>query len=133
MKGNVSIPTTTLGFVADKTTLALAYSASDLFVLPSRSEPFGQVLLESIACGAPGIAFAVGGVPDVIRHGETGLLATPEHPEELAAGITGLLGDQGRRAEMAHRCRKVAVEHFSTEAQARSHLDIYGALQQGEL
>jgi glycosyltransferase involved in cell wall biosynthesis len=77
----------------------------DVFVLPSLNEGMGRVLVEAMAAGRPVVASRVGGIPDLVRHGETGLLVTPRDDEALAAGISlllsnprlaGRMGEQGR-------------------------------------
>jgi glycosyltransferase involved in cell wall biosynthesis len=57
---------------------AIAYSAADLFLFPTRADNLPLVLQESMACGTPMISFKVGGVPDLVRPGITGYLANPE-------------------------------------------------------
>ncbi len=89
------------------------YAACDFAVLPSkdRSEGFGLVLLEAMASGKPVIGSRVGGVTDVIRHGETGLLVDPVMPEPLADAIVKLGGDHRLRNELGRRGRAYAEGH----------------------
>ena len=85
------------------------YTHAAIFVCPSVYEPFGIINLEAMACETPVVASAVGGIPEVVDHGETGLLVPPEaigptevepkHPEQfsrdLAAAVNVLLDDRG--------------------------------------
>ena len=80
-----------LGYISDDHRKAICYSAADLFLFPTRAEAFGNVALESIACGTPVVSFKVGGVPDQVRPGITGFLATPEDPEDFCKWIIQLL------------------------------------------
>ena len=70
-----------------------------LFVSPTKAEAFGLVLLESMACGTPVVAFDVGGVPDLVRPGRRGYLAEAQSAEDLARGISTLLDDRELRAD----------------------------------
>lgn len=70
------------------------------FVLPSRSEAMGRVLIEAMACGKPVVGSAVGGIPDIIQDGKNGLLFRSEDADDLAEKLAGLLGDPVRLAAM---------------------------------
>ena len=71
------------------------------------------------------MGFAVGGIPDMVRPGITGLLVTPQEVSGLSAAIGELLRDPVRRADKARNCRRIAVEEYGLELQARRYLDIY--------
>lgn len=75
-----------------------------IFVLPSLSEGLPQVLLEAMSYGLPVIATKVGGVPEVIEHGKTGLLVDPGNPRALREAIELLNGDEALRREMRANC-----------------------------
>lgn len=85
-----------LGYQAGAASLL---GASDVVVLPSRSEGLPVVLLEAMAMGIPVVASRVGGIPDLLRHGRTGLLVKPNAPAQVSAGVLRLLqdGDLARR------------------------------------
>lgn len=92
--------------------LALA----DVFVLPSESEGFGRVLVEAMAMGRPVVATEVGGVPDVVVAGETGLLVRPTDPVALADAVQALLADPARAARLGAAGRARAESTFSLGA-----------------
>ncbi|WP_027345078.1 glycogen synthase [Hamadaea tsunoensis] len=110
---------------------------STVFVCPSIYEPMGIVNLEAMACETAVVATAVGGIPEVVDDGTTGLLVpleqrpdgTPVAPDrfaaDLAAQITALLDDPGRAYAMGVAGRRRAIEHFSWDAIAHQTLDIY--------
>lgn len=89
--------------------LARLYASADLFVFPSLSDTFGNVLLEAMASGLPAVTFDVPGPRDVVLHGETGLLVGEDGAEPLAAALAGLLSDPARLAEMATNARRYAA------------------------
>lgn len=82
------------------------YARADLLVLPSLFEPFGIVLLEAMAAGLPVVASRVGGIPEVVVDGETGLLVEPGNPEDLASALLRLASDPDLRARMGDRGRQ---------------------------
>lgn len=104
------------GLVDDDAALAALYAAADLLVWPAINEAYGMVFLESQALGCPVVAGRCGGVADVLRDGETGLLTAPGDAAALAAAVRHLLDDPQRRAAMGtaarafvHRERTVAA------------------------
>jgi glycosyltransferase involved in cell wall biosynthesis len=107
-----------------------AYSACDLFVLPSRSrsEAFGIVLLEAMARSKPIVATHVGGIPYVIRDGETGILVPPLDPTSLAGAISQLLRDPRLRQRMGQAGRKRVLANFTRESVTTQLLKIYQKL-----
>ena len=114
------------------------YSHAALFVCPSVYEPFGIINLEAMACGAPVVASRVGGIPEAVADGETGILVDVDaagsdfEPRDaqafarrLADAINALMGDPGRRAAFAEAGRRRVVEKFSWESVAAQTLDFY--------
>jgi len=81
--------------------LATWYRASDVVVMPSRSESFGLVALEAAACGVPVVAASVGGLRTLVRHGRTGYLVEGRRPADYAAHVSSLLDDFAGATEMA--------------------------------
>lgn len=99
-------------------------AAADVAVLPSRSEGFGQVILEAMAVGLPVVASRVGGIPEIVRPGTSGLLVPAEDPRALAEALGGLLREPGRRARMRTAALRT-VRHFELPAVAASLEGIY--------
>ena len=96
------------GFLAGRE-LAAWYATADLFVFPSTTETFGNVILEAFASGIPAIGVTKGGVADLITPGLNGLLAPPNAPGELAAKVQVLLNDAGYRMLLGRQARKHAM------------------------
>jgi len=101
------------GHVHSDETFLSAFSLCDVFVLPSEYEAFGIVLLEAMASYKPCIGTRVGGVPEVIEDGRTGVIVDYDNHIQLADALTGLLKSEDRRSGMGKRGRERAVRHFS--------------------
>jgi glycogen synthase len=122
--------------------LVTLYSHAAVFVCPSVYEPFGIINLEAMACGTPVVAAAVGGIPEVVVDGQTGILvpfepAGPADPEparpqqyahDLASAINELLRAPQRCKVMGAEARQRVEAHFGWEAIARQTLDYYAEL-----
>ncbi|MFB9070444.1 glycogen synthase [Citricoccus parietis] len=114
-------------------------SHATVFACPSVYEPLGIVNLEAMACGTAVVASAVGGIPEVVQHGETGLLVdleqsadgsgTPLDEErfvtEFAAALTAVLDDPAEAERMGRAGRQRAIDHFSWVAIVDRTLDVY--------
>jgi phosphatidylinositol alpha 1,6-mannosyltransferase len=96
-----------LGYRTGKA-LSEAYAAGDLFVFPSDTETFGNVVTEALASGLPVVAPAKGGVVDSVIPGETGELVPPRDPGALADAVIGILSDESYRQALARRARAFA-------------------------
>jgi glycosyltransferase involved in cell wall biosynthesis len=117
-----------LGPIKSERLLSFAYSAADIFVTPARQENFAQVLLEAMACGIPAIAFNVGGFPDIIRNTQTGLLVSAEDVVQLAQAINTLVNDNDIRVRMSANSRRIVVEEYGLERQAKQYKSVYEQL-----
>jgi glycogen synthase len=89
------------------------YSNCAVFACPSVYEPFGIINLEAMACARPVVASAVGGIPEVVVPGRTGLLVPPADPGALAAALNHVLGDRAMARQMGLAGRRRVEEHFS--------------------
>ncbi len=103
-------------------------SHATVFACPSLYEPLGIVNLEAMACGTAVVGSAVGGIPEVVSDGETGLLVPPDDAAALAAALNALVGDPGRAAAMGHAGRERAVAEFGWRAVAAQTVALYGTL-----
>ena len=97
----------------------------DLFCLPSLWESFGLVLLEAMAHARPIVATEVGGIPDVITHGETGLLVPSEDPVSLSKAIVYLLTHPEIAQEMGRKGQARLTERFTLERMVQQHEGLY--------
>ncbi len=108
--------------------LSLAYSAADVFVIPSIQESFGQTVSESLACGTPVVGFATGGMLDMVRPGVTGRLVEVGDAAGLGDAIRSMLGNPQGLREMSAHCRRIAVAEYSMQVQARAYRHLYASL-----
>ena len=90
-------------------------SISDVFLLPSAQESFGLAALEAMACEVPVVASAVGGLPEVIQHGETGFLHPAGDLQAMAEAGVRLLTDDLLHERIARAGRRVVAERFCTD------------------
>ena len=101
------------GHITDEKLFKSAFSACDVFVLPSEYEAFGIVLLEAMACEKPCVATNVGGISEVLEEGKTGLLVEYGEPDPLASAIIQLLGDEKRQRSMGEAGRERVKKTFT--------------------
>ena len=109
------------------------YTAADVFVAPSPYEPFGLVVIEAMACGAPVIATNQGGPPEIISEGNDGYLVHPSDTALLADRIATLLLDDAERARFRFHAREKAVSTYSWEAIGRRIFALYTGLRTSEV
>jgi len=104
-----------------------AISRATLFALPSRREPFGMVILEAAALARPVVASGVGGIPEIIRDGHSGVLVPPDDVDALAEALRSLLADPERSAAQAARLQETVRLDFALAAQVRAYQDLFNA------
>jgi len=107
-------------------------SLMDVFVLPSLWEGLGRALTEAMIMARPVAATAVEGVPELVVHGETGLLSRPGRPADLAENVLWLLDHPGEAGEMGRRARERVVPAFSAELMVERIEELYERLLAGK-
>lgn len=121
----VGFPVRFFGRLHDDIALALLYSAADVMVVPSRQEAFGQTASEAMACGTAVVAFAATGLLDIVDHLDTGYLAQPFDPADLARGIKWVVEDSTRCQQLAANGRRKCEKKFDISLVAQQYLDLY--------
>ncbi len=101
------------GYIRDALQKQLFYSAADMFVMPSLEDNLPQTGLEASACGTPVVAFDAGGIPDYVRHHNTGLLAPTGDSEALAVQIKWMLDHPEQRLAMGVKAREMMQQEFT--------------------
>jgi glycosyltransferase involved in cell wall biosynthesis len=105
--------------------MAELYQQATVFVLPSFSESFPMAVLEALACETPVVATSVGGIPDIIKSYENGILVPPNNPIKLAESIQYLLSNEKARLEYGIAGRKMVTASFSSRKMAEQLAQIY--------
>ncbi|MBC20550.1 MAG: hypothetical protein CMJ74_09875 [Planctomycetaceae bacterium] len=115
----------TTGYLEKPSDVADFYSALDAFVITSKAENMPQTVVEAMACGVPTVGFAVGGIPEIVQPGRTGLLSTVGDCQGIANDIDSLIEWPERRRQMGAESRKLAVQEFDERKQLQKYLELY--------
>jgi len=115
------------GFISDEERLSQLYSACSIFVCPSRIDNLPNTVLESMACGTPVIGSQVGGIPDMIRPGNTGWLYGENSAIECAKTIRAALLEKHDFPHYGERCRSAALHEYNLHLQANRYLRLYNS------
>lgn len=118
-------PAKLMGAVHDLGTLAKVYSSMDCFVMPSLQEAFGQTAQEAMACGVPVVAYAAGGLPDIVVPDITGLLARVGDAADLASQLNRMRLDPEARVRMGTQARSMMETRFTLKHQADAYVKLY--------
>jgi glycosyltransferase involved in cell wall biosynthesis len=100
----------------------------DLLVAPSRREALSLTLIEAAAAGVPVVASRVGGIPEVVLDGQTGILVAPEDPTGLARAIESLITDPALRMRLGQAARRRYEDHFSLQPMLDATEEVYHGL-----
>lgn len=109
----------------DNNKLPELYSEADIFVLPSLAEAFGLVFAEAMALGLPIIGTTAGGIPEVVKNGENGILVQPGKVNELKNALEKLINNKELREKMGEKSTKIVRENFTWDKIAQDYLRIY--------
>jgi glycosyltransferase involved in cell wall biosynthesis len=120
--------TVSIDYIGDDKKLSSIYSAADVFVLPSLQDNFPNTALEALACGVPVVAFQAGGIPEIVRHGESGTLVPVNDVDGLRAAIMSLLENKELRKRMSEAARRQALASYGLEIQAKRYAELYEEL-----
>jgi glycosyltransferase involved in cell wall biosynthesis/polysaccharide pyruvyl transferase WcaK-like protein/tetratricopeptide (TPR) repeat protein/SAM-dependent methyltransferase/sulfatase maturation enzyme AslB (radical SAM superfamily) len=121
-------PVVVLGKLTNAEQLSVAYSCADLSVIPSRADNLPNTILESFSCGTPVIGANVGGIPELVLDGKTGLLFEPGNVVDLSTRILNAFKDQNNFAKLGAMCRQLVLHEYAPAIQAKRLSEIYWSL-----
>jgi glycosyltransferase involved in cell wall biosynthesis len=125
---DLGMPVRYLGRYQDELSMALTYSAADVFVAPSVQDNLPNTVMEASACATPSVAFNVGGLADLVEHERTGYLARPFEVDDLAYGLSWLLNEKQSLDACGKQARKKVECEFEASFIARRHQALYEEL-----
>ena len=126
MELDLEVSTVHLGFVSDSTILRKAYWSTSIYVTTSHEENLPTTIMESLGCGIPVAAFAVGGIPEMIVENETGYLAEKLDFTNLANSISKHLSlNEESIKNICNNCNLFATEHYASNLVANQYLEFY--------
>lgn len=108
--------------------IAAFYQASDVYLHAAKADNFPNAILEALACGLPVIATGVGGIPEQVTAGETGLVTPPQDAEAMAQAILALVNDPAKRQQFSQAAVDDARQRFDLHVQIKTHLEWYQEL-----
>lgn len=113
-------------FMGSREDIPAVLSKLDVLVLPTRTpEAFGRVIIEAQAAGVPVVAAKVGGITDIIKDGENGLLVPPEDPQSIADALLKLYKDRGLGRSLALKARQIVEEKYSLQSMVEKTVNLY--------
>jgi glycosyltransferase involved in cell wall biosynthesis len=115
---------TSVGYVSDPRKMAEYYNAADFYAMPSLDENLPNTIMESLSCGTPVLAFATGGIPEMIRHKETGYLAERGSVEALVQGLDWMMG-HCREESVKVAARNHILQNYNYALIAAKYTEIY--------
>ncbi len=121
----LGIPYMYFGMINDEKKIADAYSAADLFVLPSIEDNFPRTMREAISCGTPVLAFDIGGISEMVVNGYTGILTENINSEELGKNLIFALKNKPLLENMSRNCIDMTQKDFTCSQQAQRYRDLF--------
>jgi len=121
------VPVMDMGYVSDEQRKIALYSAADMLVYPTRADNLPLIIQEAMACGCPAASVAVGGIPEMVHHDETGILVQPGDARGMAGQLGRVLGSLDVHERMSKACREFAEKHFALQPYVEAVVKIYRA------
>jgi glycosyltransferase involved in cell wall biosynthesis len=115
------------------TVLSQIYARSSLFIFPSKTETFGNVVLEALSSGTPAVVSKAGGVQGIVDHEKTGVVCEPDNPQAFADAIIRLLSNPVKLSIMSKNARQEALTHSWDEVFKKLLLDYHSAIEKEDV
>jgi len=123
-----NLPVRHMGYLCDERLLATVMTAADVFAITSLEDNLPNTVLEAMGCGLPVVGFRVGGIPDMVRPDENGLLVEKGDTAALQEALARLLREDDLRARLSAGARRIAVREYDMAHQAKACVDLYERL-----
>lgn len=124
---DVGADVTFLGFVGNTDELVALYNLADVMVVPSLTENLSCVIMESLACGTPVVAFNIGGNSDMVEHKKNGYLAKEKEDADLADGIIWCI-ENNNSAKLSENARQKVLDNFTPDIVGKRYVELYKEL-----
>lgn len=121
-KKQLKYPIYSFGYLYDEYSTVLLYNSTDVYVTPSLAENFPNTILESLSCGTPVVGFNVGGIPDLIKHKQTGYLAEYKNDIDLANGISWILNHSNKYTK--DQLHNIICDNYSQDIIIKKHKEL---------
>lgn len=118
-------------FAGEVSNVSEYLQASDAFVLPTEDDAFPLSLIEAMACGLPVVSTVVGGIPEIVREGETGILVRPGNQQELDGALRSVIASHDLAASLGRAARLAVEARYSRERVANQYMALLTALHAG--
>jgi glycosyltransferase involved in cell wall biosynthesis len=122
---DVKLPLVQPGLIQNAAEMSAFYAACDVFVIPSLEENLPNTIMESMACGTPAVGFDVGGIPEMIENGVTGVVSPVKDSRQMALDIRQVLADDEKRAVLGRNAREKVLAEYAEPVIARRYLEVY--------
>lgn len=113
------------GYISDQNLIAKYYSAADVFLYTSVYDNLPLVVIEALACGLPVVAFSTGGIPELVKHDQTGYIAKYRDAKDLLHGLTTVLNNEQFLSKASGLARKLTEEKYDANKMADRYIEIY--------
>lgn len=117
-----------VGYIQNENILAQFYRAADVLAYPTKADNCPLTVLEALGCGLPVVATRIGGIPEIVEHGKTGLIVEPNDVKGLEKSLRYILENSKEAKKMGQNARKVAEKKFNIYRQAQMYIEWYKQL-----